>query len=159
MSRILDERVDGLASDNGLYDLHEELELMENQVSAALDSDDMDGLKGSFPAFVKFNEEHLQHEEDIMMPNVQKMAKAGEPMKKYMVEEILPTVLDDDFEFFVKYANQMLEKYDGGMPRARVFDHALWAAATPDQWKVWTKWIEESLSDKAIYAEIQGLTE
>lgn len=147
-----------MVSENGLYDLHEQLDSLEHQVASAIESGNIADLKQVFPKFLDFNENHLKQEEDVMMPSIQAMAKAGEPMKKYMVEDILPTVSEsDDFEFFVKYANKVLEKHDGGMPRVRVFDHALWAAATPAQWAVWNKWIEESLEDGKLYAELQSL--
>jgi len=147
-------------SENGLFGLHEQLDDLEMQVDNAIEKGDMNSLKSAFPEFMAFNEQHLSKEEDVMMPSIQSMSEAGEPMKKYMVEEILPTAAEsDDFEFFLKYANKMLEKHHGGMPRARVFDHALWAASTPAQWSVWSTWIEESLEDGKLYAEIQSFIE
>jgi hypothetical protein len=74
-----------------------------------------------------------------------------------MIAEILATVVNSpDFEFFIKYANEMLDKHNGGMPKARVFDHALWAVATPDQWNQWSGWMKESLAEKT-YEDLQSV--
>jgi hypothetical protein len=90
-----------------------------------------------------------------MMPLVSKMAQTGHNLKEYMQTEILPLVSNDpDFEFWVRYANDVLERHAEGMPRVRVFDHALWAVATPEQWAVWDKWIQETLSEEK-YKEVQ----
>ena len=92
-----------------------------------------------------------------MMPKVMEMKKMGKPLKKYMKEELLATIVNTpDFEFFVKFANEILERHSEGMPRVRVFDHALWAVSTPEQWKVYDKWIKDTLPDKS-YQEIQAV--
>lgn len=89
------------------------------------------------------------------MPAIMQMMKAGEPLKKYMIDDILAVIVNSpDYEFWIKYANQVLEKHHGGMPRARVFDHALWAAATPDQWQQWEEWIKDTLKDET-YEELK----
>lgn len=117
----------------------------------------LDEAKSVYPKFAQENEAHLKKEENVMMPNVKKMKMAGKPLKKFMCQEILPLVTESpDFEFWVKYANRILEKHHNGMPRARVFDHALWAAATPEQWKIWSVWMKEALSEKA-YGELQAV--
>jgi hypothetical protein len=74
-----------------------------------------------------------------------------------MMEEILPLVGDDE-EFFFKHACVTLEKHDGGMPRARVFVHALWAVSTPEQWSKRKKFVKGGLA-KSTWKEIEGLTE
>ena len=76
-----------------------------------------------------------------------------------MCEEIFPTVSGSvDWEFFIKYSNEILEKHHGGMPRVRVFDHALWAAATPEEWAIWRGWIEETLTEGS-YKELLAVLE
>lgn len=142
---------------NGLFGLHAELEKIENEVDVACKKSDLVALKKVFPTFHEMNESHLKKEEDVMMPSIMEMKKAGEPMKKMMTQDILPLVSETpDYEFFVKYANEILEKHDGGMPRARVFDHALWAASTPEQWKKVDGWIKETLKE-STYQQLQAV--
>jgi hypothetical protein len=112
-------------------------------------------IKIAFEAFEEANLAHLEKEEGIMMPCVSKMAKSGKHnMKQIMREEILASIVDSkDFEFWIKYANEVLERHPEGMPRVRVFDHALWAVASPAQWEEWDKWIKETVS-AATYKEL-----
>lgn len=141
---------------NGLYGLHSELDKAEKEVDAACKKSDLQALKQAFPAFHEINESHLKKEEDVMMPSIMEMKKAGEPMKKFMTQDILPLVSEtSDYEFFVKYANEILEKHDGGMSRARVFDHALWAASTPEQWTIVDGWIKETV-EESTYNQLQA---
>lgn len=73
-----------------------------------------------------------------------------------MVEEILATIINDpNFEQWVRYANEVLERHSDNMPRVRVFDHALYAVATPEQWSVWNEWIKDTLSEES-YNELQA---
>lgn len=152
--RILDEKRDGVVTKNGLYGLHSELDKVEKEVDVACKKSDLQALKTAFPAFQEMNESHLTKEEDIMMPSIMELKVAGEPMKKLMTQDILPLVSETpDYEFFVKFANEILEKHDGGMHRARIFDHALWAASTPEQWKEVDGWIKETLQE-STYNEL-----
>lgn len=154
--RVLDSRAEEIVSKEGLYDIHKELEASEEAVTKAIEKGDMGELKSVYAKFMEVNEAHLKKEEDVMMPSIKKMMMAKQPLKKFMCEDILPTVTGSpDWEFFIKYANVILEKYDGGMPRARVFDHALWAAATPEQWTAWSAWIQEALTEKT-FGELQA---
>jgi hypothetical protein len=91
-----------------------------------------------------------------MMPKIREFKEGGHPMKKYMQEEIIAAVdKPGEMEHFVKFANEMLEKHSEGEPRVRVFDHALKAAATPEQWTEWEQWIKETVSD-TTYEELQN---
>lgn len=151
------DKADEIVTKRGLYDLHSDLEGYEAAVKKAIEYKDLKALKLAYPKFMELNESHLQKEEDVMMPNIKKMMEAKEPLKKFMVVEILPTIKGSpDFEFFIKYANTILEKHHGGMPRARVFDHALWAAATPDEWATWSVWIKEALTNNT-YAQLEAV--
>ena len=73
-----------------------------------------------------------------------------------MTEQVAPLVPKEHMEFFIKFANQVLERHDGEhQTRVRVFDHALWSVATPEQWSQWNVWIKESLSE-AKYEQVQA---
>ncbi len=157
--RILDAKAEGIVTKEGLYGLHKELESLEKSVSQAIEKGDLEELKNTYPKFMEVNEGHLKKEEDVMMPSIQKMMIAKLPLKKYMCEDILPIVSGSpEWEFFVKYANEILEKYNDGMPRARVFDHALWAVASPEQWAAWSGWMQEVLTEKT-YGELLAVLE
>ena len=154
----MDTKAEEIVTKNGLYELHTELDALEQAVSDAMAAMDMDALAVAFPRYMERNEAHLSKEESVMMPAIMTMMKAQLPLKQFMTQDILPTVTgnSDDWEFFVKHANQVLEKHHGDMARARVFDHALWAAATPEQWAIWNSWIKESLSE-TLYEELQAI--
>jgi len=162
MFALLDKHFDGAASNEGLDKEHQKLEEAEHALEKAFQVSWFSGgnLDAAKKAFEKFDEENLAHlkkEEDLMMPLVGKMTQTGHPMKKYMQEELLATIIDDPrFESWVKYANEVLEKYSDGMPRVRVFDHALWAVATDEQWATWNEWIKDTLSED-VYNEIQAV--
>lgn len=141
----------GAATNGKLHEAHEELEATEKALDEAFASQSKDMaaiVQTAFAAFESANEAHLKHEEQVMMPKVQELVKKGHPMKKYMVQELLPAVTADDMEFFIKYAATKLEaaSISGSMPRFRVFCHALWAVARPGEWKIWDAWIRDSVS-------------
>jgi len=154
MFRLLDKNFENIAKEQGLYDDHVELNKLEEAVDAAFEKGDKKEIKEAFDAFAKANTSHLEKEESIMMPKIKEFIAGGHPMKKYMQEELLATVSDDQMEHFIKFANEILEKHSEGEPRVRVFDHALKAASTPEQWAKWDAWIKESLSKKS-YKEVQ----
>jgi len=141
-----------------LREQHGHLYEFEQDIKDAFEhaKDVSEAVKTAFASFKTENLLHLEKEEKIMMPAIQKLMKAGKPMKKYMLEDIFPLIADEDLEFFIKFANEILQKHEeGGMPRVRVFDHALWAIATREQWFVWDEWIQEVLSDEK-YKELQS---
>mmetsp|Transcript_15261 Transcript_15261/g.16936 ORF Transcript_15261/g.16936 Transcript_15261/m.16936 type:complete len:220 (+) Transcript_15261:188-847(+) len=154
---LLDKNFDKIVTKAGLSDSHHILEDMEEITTKAFADGDIAAVKSAYKSYEETNLEHLEKEEKIMMPKVMAMKKMGLPLKKYMQEELLATIIETpDFEFFVKFANEMLERHPEGMPRVRVFDHALWAVSTPEQWGVYDKWIKETISEKS-YQELQAV--
>ena len=158
---VLDERFDGIAKEKGLCDDHSNLEDIEASIAEAGKEGNIETFKKKFDEYKTSNEAHLAKEEEVMMPRVMKLSKSGVNMKELMVNEILSLVVDSpDFQFFVQHANYILDKHAGGKPRARVFDHALWICATPEQWNQWRAWIEASLPEtkfRAIMEDIEVL--
>jgi len=156
---LLDEFADNTATEHKLRDQHTDLSDLEQQVVDCLVTNpDLEKAKDLFPKFAEENEAHLTKEEDIMMPSVQKMVKAGVPVKKYIKSHLLPVLLqNDNMEFFLKFSNTILETYEAGgkMPKTRVFDQAVWSVASPEQWKVWDGYIRQSLS-VAKYNQVNG---
>mmetsp|Transcript_22344 Transcript_22344/g.62330 ORF Transcript_22344/g.62330 Transcript_22344/m.62330 type:complete len:270 (-) Transcript_22344:340-1149(-) len=157
---ILDENFDGVAKENGLYADHEALDKLEHEMSEACKQEEKDlgRLKELWANFKAENESHLKKEEGVMMPRVMQLKKNGTNLKQVMKTEILPLVGDvdsEDFEFFVRFANETLNKHTGGMPRVRVFDHALWACVEESTWKKCDEWIKESVSDEH-YSQLQA---
>jgi hypothetical protein len=145
-----------IAEKEHLHDDHVTLEEKEHALAKAFEASDLEAVKSTFAAFDEFNLAHLKKEEAVMMPKVMQMVKGGISLKKVMLEELLPLVSGSpDFEFFVKFANEILEKHPENMPRVRVFDHALWAVSTPEEWKKCDQWIKETLTPKS-YQEVQA---
>jgi hypothetical protein len=145
-----------IAEKEHLHDDHVSLGEKEHAVAKAFEASDLEAVKSTFAAFDEFNLAHLKKEEGVMMPKVMEMVKGGISLKKVMLEELLPMVSDSlDFEFFVKFANEILEKHPENMPRVRVFDHALWAVSTPEEWEKYDQWIKDTLTTKS-YDEVQA---
>jgi len=119
--KLFDKHCEQVTTTEGLFDAHVDLHEKEEAVEQAFKLGEMPALQTAFAEFESVNLAHLKKEEDIMMPMVMKLMKSGHPMKKYMKEDILAVVPAQDMEFFVKFANQMLKKQHGGMPRVRVF--------------------------------------
>jgi hypothetical protein len=138
-----------------LFKAHRDLDKKEHALEEAFHAGDIGAAKKAFALFEDANEAHLKKEEDIMMPKVMEMKKSGKNLKALMQQEIFPIAAQHpDFEFFIKYANEVLERHPGGMPRVRVWDLAVWAAASTEEWKQIDKWIKETLSE-ATYKEVQ----
>lgn len=156
----MDAHFEGVATENHLSDDHDTLNQKEKALDEAFQRSKnkiTKEIKTAFEEYSKANLAHLEKEESIMMPKIMAFVKMGHSLKKSMINDLLAAVIDtEDFEFFVKYANEILEKHPGGMPRARVFDHALWAVSSPEQWKVYDQWIKETVSD-TTYQELQAV--
>lgn len=161
MFRVLDSRFDNVATNAGLLDDHATLHELEVAVRNAIHHKDRVAFQVEYARFQKMNLDHLTKEEDIMMPKVAEMIKMGINMKNIMVEEVLALVVDTpEFEHFVRYANEVLERHHDNMPRVQVFDHALWAVSTVEQWGKYDVWIKESVSAehyKEIMDAIHGV--
>lgn len=145
---ILDEYADGLADKKGLRHHHQHLYEYEEDIHDAFThaADVSEAVKASYECFQKENLSHLEAEENAMMPAIQGLSKAGKPMKKFMCQEVFPLIPANEVEFFIKFANQVLVRHEGGMPRVRVFNHALWVVGTAsNQWGEWEAWIQEVL--------------
>ena len=148
---LVDDHADKAARKAGLRHHHASLYELEEDVVDIFDkSPDIARAKEVYPIFREENESHLKEEEQVLMPAIQVMMKQGVPVKKYIISDILPvlTSKEGDMEFFIRFSNEILQKHDNvpGKPRVRVFDHALWALATPEQWQEWDAWIKDTLS-------------
>lgn len=156
IGRLLDDVFDGVTVEENLRGEHAALLEKESLLVESIEKgSSIDDIKAAFEEYEQANLNHLKKEEDVMMPRVAQMTQNGHDLKKYMKDDILALVIDsDDFEHFVKYANDVLERHPEGMPRVRVFDHALWAIASPDQWKKWDEWIKDTVSESS-YKELQ----
>ena len=151
MFAMLDRECGNVVKDADLRQQHTTLQAAEKAVQEAFEK--KDGVKEAYAQFRKENLAHLELEEKIMMPNVQKLAQSGKPLKMFMQKEILPLVPPEELKFFIQFASEILQNHEDNMPRVRVFNHALWAAATPEQWKEWQVWIKEVLPEEK-YKEV-----
>eukprot|EP00121_Abeoforma_whisleri_P006584 Awhi_evm1s5992 len=74
---ILDEKCQGVATTEGLFDNHKHLHELKLELDANVENKDLEALKVTWKRFSEQNEAHLKQEEAIMMPKVQGMAKGG----------------------------------------------------------------------------------
>lgn len=127
-------------------------ELEEDVVDVFENAPDVQRAKEVYPIFREENVSHLEEEEEVLMPAIQRIIRHKFPVKKYIKTDILPVLLahDGDMEFFIRFSNEILQKHDvvdgKPMPRVRVFDHALWALATSEQWTEWSAWIQDTVT-------------
>jgi hypothetical protein len=148
---VLDSRFENVATLAGMTTAHTHVHELEHKVDDALRTGL--GLATAFQAYREDNEKHLEAEEGVMMPKVMAMMKAGVPLRQVLREDIVSAAWSDE-KFgpeFVQVAAEVLERHAGGMPRARVFLHALKALATQDQWNEWLPFVKKGLSP-ALYA-------
>jgi hypothetical protein len=82
------------------------------------------------------------------------MMESNVSLRDLMAVDILPCIAEDDMAFFLGFALRLLEQHAEGMPRARVFAHAVSAVATAEQWLRWHPVIKRSLST-ALYNQVQ----
>eukprot|EP00511_Aplanochytrium_stocchinoi_P008212 CAMPEP_0204855586 /NCGR_PEP_ID=MMETSP1347-20130617/17083_1 /ASSEMBLY_ACC=CAM_ASM_000690 /TAXON_ID=215587 /ORGANISM="Aplanochytrium stocchinoi, Strain GSBS06" /LENGTH=232 /DNA_ID=CAMNT_0052001837 /DNA_START=35 /DNA_END=733 /DNA_ORIENTATION=+ len=158
MFALLDAKFDKIAEKNKLRNAHDELHAVEHKLSEAMKSGDVEQIKAAWEKFSQVNLDHLKEEENVMMPCVQKMAKAGENLVEHLQTQICNTCWDEDGfgAEFLTTGVRVLEKHHEGMPRARVWIHAIQTIANDEQWKKWLPAIKEGLSDK-MFQEIDEL--
>jgi len=145
---MLDRLGNGVAKAAGLRNAHSAVASLERAIERSF------GLLGSFGrlqdafrAFKEANEEHLKEEEQVMMPAIKTLSDAGTDMRELMRASVLAALSADERAFFVKYGVRVLEQHPEGMPRARVFVHALQAVAdSADEWEKDRALVQASLS-------------
>lgn len=152
--QMLDNFGDDVATKAGLRDTHTNLEDIHMSLDNAFQNNDTadSKLMKLWEQYKESEFQHLQEEEETMMPVIQKMATSGNhDMKKLMQEDVWPMIsggtADQEEKYFIQYANQILQNHEEGQPRVRVMNHAIWAISTPDEWKERSQWIQEVLSD------------
>lgn len=163
---VLDEKFDNIAVNTALREKHDVLEAAEIVLNAAMETDDLLTIQNAFSTYQDLNEAHLQDEEAVMMPKVAQMKADGVNLAELMKTELLELLLkpEKEFIFFIQHANRILQDEpkvtvsDQLVSKATVFDQALWAVATPKQWKSWNKWIKKSLK-KETYKEVMAVIE
>lgn len=164
----LDERFENVVVEAKLREAHDELEVAEAVLHAAMETDDLVTIQNAFSTFQAINEAHLLDEEAVMMVKVAEMKANGVDLVELMTTELLALVVQkgkkgkakhNQFKFFVQHANRILQDepevtiLDQVVNKATVFDQALWACATPNEWKEWKKWIAKSLK-RETYQEV-----
>ena len=109
-NRLLDEHCDGVASKHNLHQAHEALEAAEVALQQAFDNNNnLTAIQQAFSVYRAADEQHLQQEEQVMMPKVQKMVKDGHPMVsvvfikeaiRFIEEPVLESESSQPFVFF-----------------------------------------------------------
>ena len=152
--RLLDERFDNLAKENGLRDLHTEEESLTKSVQEA--QNNANAIQAAFAAWKEHHLKHLKTEEDIMMPKVMEIAKSVKrdalQMGNLFQTEILgPNFDKDELAWFARWNVRTLSKH--GSPAnsgdtftpMRVWLWGLQWSCTPEQWEAILPEVKEEL--------------
>ena len=152
----MDHKFDNVATKAGLRQDHEAVDEVEAEAMRAVQARDGEAFSMAFVEYQQINIDHMEKEEKAMMPKVKEMIKEGASMRQLVRDELMALIVDSpDMEHFVKYANEILVRHADNMPRARVFDHALLAVSTPQEWDKYDAWIKETMPDE-VYQEINN---
>eukprot|EP00547_Thalassionema_nitzschioides_P005887 CAMPEP_0194201482 /NCGR_PEP_ID=MMETSP0156-20130528/1736_1 /TAXON_ID=33649 /ORGANISM="Thalassionema nitzschioides, Strain L26-B" /LENGTH=218 /DNA_ID=CAMNT_0038926679 /DNA_START=297 /DNA_END=949 /DNA_ORIENTATION=- len=89
---ILDRKFDGIATKNGLFDAHSDLDEFEAAMHTACHLKHILKIERAWKNFEEFNSAHLKKEESIMMVKVTEMAKSGENLNDMMRNEIFALI-------------------------------------------------------------------
>lgn len=101
----------------------------------------------AYRIFKEVNEKHMKKEEAIMMPGIKKLSDKGINLRDAMRESVLAAISPDEKAFFISYALEKLERHPEGMPRTRVFVHALSAVAdSQEEWDCERALVQSALS-------------
>jgi len=126
---LLDERCDGAVEAAGLRDAHVREEGHQQAFEAALAARDLAGVREALAGWASSFEEHLAHEEEVMMPLTQRVAPTVEGRAA-----AVGTILDVDFDALksdhLPYVVHTLATTKPYGP-TRMFVAALQAAAGP----------------------------
>mmetsp|Transcript_47561 Transcript_47561/g.112150 ORF Transcript_47561/g.112150 Transcript_47561/m.112150 type:complete len:513 (+) Transcript_47561:78-1616(+) len=158
---VINDKFDNKASQAGLLVAHNKLHPLEEQLKMACADPRLrlGQLMTLYRQFMDANEQHLKEEEGVMMPCVSKMAQDGVNLKEILVTDVLPCIWDrPEFGFFVQAGAATLEKYPEGMPRARVFLHAISKALPPERWARALPYVKAGLSP-ALYKIVNAETD
>ncbi|KAL7570916.1 hypothetical protein ACA910_002549 [Epithemia clementina (nom. ined.)] len=157
---LLDKFCGNIAQNENFYDEYRQAFEGSEELNAAFETNDLFQIKGVFYDYKDAILALLKKEDEILMPKVNDMAERNLNLKKFMKKEILAAISDSfGFESFLRYAFATLETHHGGMPRVRVYGHALWTVATPKQWGKWQLWIQESVSKQSFDELINAIAE
>lgn len=114
------------------------LALQENRGAAAVGA--------LFEAWAAFFEQHLQHEEKIMMPLTVKTGPTPKDRSRAFAKHLLSVAQDENFDFFVGWTVKYLSRYGSATQPAnvatRVWVWGLQHASSAAEWKRWMPIIE-----------------
>jgi len=162
----------------------------EDDVNDAFLGDGYEDAVHSFQSYRSALLTRLDKLEKVLKPLLWQLKKkvGSDLCRQFVVDEVLPSILTqghaDDFQFFVQFANQVLDKKRDDEPRnarrrasrrgsagsgrrgsfiktsgALAFDHSLWVLATDFQWESsWDLWIKSTVSE-ATYRQLQDAIE
>ena len=146
---MLDKHCDNIATKEGFYEEYALVKQKSAELDAVFETNDLFQIKGVFYEFKDVALDLLKREDEVLIPKVYEMAERKLNLKKFMRRDVLGAIVNSfGFESFLRYAFKSLEIHHGGMPRVRVYGHALWTVATPRQWDEWEVWIQESVSSE-----------
>ena len=132
---MLDHYFDGAADAPAFKAEHVLEHAGQHSVTTAL-GEGTDALRKAFGAYRALAEAHLKHEEDVMMPLVQRLPQPKAP--KFAQWCVSAGIAQGDFEHFVAHGVESLATHGSGKNTpagaTRVFVHSLKTVCSPEQW-------------------------
>jgi hypothetical protein len=114
-----------------------------------------DALRTAFEAYRSVAEAHLQHEEDVMMPLVARLANPKAP--KFAQWCVTAGIAHGGFEHFVAHGVKSLATHgstkNAPVVATRVWVHALKAVCSPEQWAAYLP-IARAAATPSVWAAI-----
>jgi hypothetical protein len=132
---MLDHYFDGAADAPVFKEEHVREHDGQRTVTTAL-AQGPDALRAAFAAYRTLAEAHLKHEEDVMMPLVQRLPQPKAP--KFAEWCMTAGVAHGGFDHFVRHGVESLAAHGSGKNTqagaTRVFLHSLKSVSSPEQW-------------------------
>jgi hypothetical protein len=151
---MLDHYFDGAAGAQVFKEEHVREHAGQRTVTAAIAAGP-DALRRAFAAYRALAEAHLVHEEDVMMPLVQRLPQPKAP--KFAAWCVSAGIAHGGFEHFVRHGVESLASHGSGKNTpagaTRVFLHSLKTVCSPEQWAAYQP-IARAAAPPAIWAAI-----
>jgi hypothetical protein len=151
---MLDHYFDGAADAEVFKQEHVHEHALQDVVTAAI-SDGPVALRTAFEAYRAMAEAHLKHEEDVMMPLVQRLPTPKAP--KFAQWCVSAGVAHGGFEHFVAHGVESLGTHGSGKNTpagaTRVFVHSLKSVCSPEEWAAYLP-IARAAAPPSIWAAI-----
>jgi hypothetical protein len=153
-SAMLNHYFDGAAGGDMFKEEHVREHEAQHTVTTAL-ARGSDALRAAFNAYRELAEAHLRHEEDVLMPLVQRLPQPKAP--KFAEWCVTAGLAHGGFDHFVRHGVESLSAHGSGKNTpagaTRVFLHSLKSVSTPQEWAAHLP-IARAAAPSAIWAAV-----